>query len=205
MDQSIVDTYNNESDALIAQYESKTFEEVHSFAVQFIPPTVSLVLDVGSGSGRDAAWFASKGHRVFAIDPARQLLHKAQQRHPWHNILWMEDSLPNLDKTKALCLNFDLIWLSAVWMHLPISDREEAFSNLGSMMSENAKIMISLRHGEHTNGRTMYRVSIDELERFSAQHGLEILRTENVTDSYKRDRVWWQTVMIGRSMDQQNN
>ena len=42
---------------------------------------------------------------------------KALHRSP--DIRWLDDSLPALEKVLRSKLTFDLIWLSAVWMHVP--------------------------------------------------------------------------------------
>jgi protein-L-isoaspartate O-methyltransferase len=40
------------------------------------------VLDVGAGSGRDAAWFAARGHDVVAVEPTSAMRSEGQHRHP---------------------------------------------------------------------------------------------------------------------------
>ena len=37
--------------------------------------------------------------------------------HP--NVTWLDDSLPELSRLRALGHRFDLVLLSAVWMHVP--------------------------------------------------------------------------------------
>jgi hypothetical protein len=44
---------------------------------------------------------------------------EAQRRHPDPRIRWFEDRLPDLTSINRLGLAFDLIMLSAVWMHVP--------------------------------------------------------------------------------------
>ena len=39
---------------------------------------------------------------------------------------WLDDSLPDFQVTQRLGLSFDVILLSAVWMHLPPADRPRA-------------------------------------------------------------------------------
>ena len=61
------DVYDRDAKSLATHYESKTFEEVHADVVDLAPADVGLVLDIGAGSGRDAAWFAAHGHEVIAV------------------------------------------------------------------------------------------------------------------------------------------
>lgn len=198
MDQDIINTYNKESDKLIKQYESKTFEQVHEYALPYILERPSTVLEIGAGSGRDAAWFASRGHQVVAVEPAQDLLNKAKVLHPSSNITWVDDSLPALEKTVSLNLAFDLIWLSAVWMHLPEAERERAFRKLSGMLRSGGRIMISLRHGSPPEGRKVYQASVDELVGYARHRGLQDLCIQKTDDTYDRDGVWWQTVILHR-------
>ena len=43
------------------RYESVAAETVHGWLVDLLPSAPALVLDVGAGTGRDAAWLASRG------------------------------------------------------------------------------------------------------------------------------------------------
>ncbi len=49
------DVYDRDAEPLAARYESKTFEEVHADVLDLAPDGASLVLEIGAGSGRDAA------------------------------------------------------------------------------------------------------------------------------------------------------
>jgi ubiquinone/menaquinone biosynthesis C-methylase UbiE len=41
----------------------------------------SRALDVGAGSGRDAAWLVSRGFEVWAVEPSEVMRREAQKRH----------------------------------------------------------------------------------------------------------------------------
>ena len=55
--------YNQNADHFLTQYEKVNPEAIHISWKKYIPKTKSLIMDIGAGSGRDAAWFASMGHR----------------------------------------------------------------------------------------------------------------------------------------------
>jgi SAM-dependent methyltransferase len=52
------------------RYESVAAETVHGWLVDLLPNPPALVLDVGAGTGRDAAWLASRSLEVVAIEPS---------------------------------------------------------------------------------------------------------------------------------------
>lgn len=53
---------------LAEAYEAVDPAAVHGTLLLSLPAAPSMVLDVGSGSGRDAAWLARMGHEVVAVD-----------------------------------------------------------------------------------------------------------------------------------------
>ena len=111
--------YDVEADTLGSEYERLSFEEIHAPMCDLLPESAGCILDVGAGSGRDAAWFAGKGHKVVAVEPSTRLREAGKERHPSRDIRWMDDALPALDRVLRSKLTFDLIWLSGVWMRVP--------------------------------------------------------------------------------------
>jgi hypothetical protein len=59
-----ISTYHCGFRELTAAYEAFGFEEIHADAMPCLPTKPGLVLDVGAGTGRDAAWFANHGWKV---------------------------------------------------------------------------------------------------------------------------------------------
>ena len=69
--------YHRHASELARRYDAMAFEAIHKAILPWLPQDPGLVLDVGAGSGRDAAWFAAQGHEVFAVEPARDLRDQA--------------------------------------------------------------------------------------------------------------------------------
>jgi protein-L-isoaspartate O-methyltransferase len=53
--------YADEAEALVKQYETISFGDVHRQVIHLIPTAPSRILDIGAGTGRDAAGFAAMG------------------------------------------------------------------------------------------------------------------------------------------------
>ena len=64
-----------------------------------MPAAPALVLDVGAGSGRDAAWLTRLGHDVVAVEPSPAMRAEAERRHADQRIRWIADSLPGMTAT----------------------------------------------------------------------------------------------------------
>ncbi len=189
--------YSTHAEKLADQYNNVAFEKVHQEWLSEIPEK-GIVLDVGAGSGRDARFLAGKGLSVVAVEPADGIRERAQQYVVNQPIHWLNDKLPELAQVFSLQTKFDLILLSAVWMHVAPSERERCIRKLSSLLKANGKIIISLRHGACHDERTMYKVSADELAGFARQFGLSFrLLSEQVNaDEQGRDDVYWQTVVL---------
>jgi SAM-dependent methyltransferase len=178
-------------------YEAFGFEEIHAGALPFLPAPPGLVLDVGAGSGRDAAWFAARGFEVVAVEPAAAMREAAAALHPGPAIRWLDDRLPALGAVHRLGLGFDLVWVSAVWMHLPPEERPRAMRKLATLLKPGGRMVLTLRHGPAPEDRPMWPVDATEVERLGLDHGLALrLATERAEDRGGRPDIRWQTVIL---------
>ncbi len=189
--------YEQHAARLAGQYESLAFEDVHAGLLDALPAPGGTVLDVGAGSGRDAAWFAANGYDVVAVDPSDAMLAQARRLHPSARIHWLSDSLPDLAKVRRLGLSFDLILLSAVWMHIPPADRERSLRKLATLLAPKGRIAISLRLGAPDTERAMHEVSLLELSALAQRFGLRMVRTSDSQDRLGRAGVSWTNVVLG--------
>ena len=189
--------YDQNAGQFVDQYESLTFEQVHPALSHLLPPPGATILDVGAGSGRDAAWFAAKGYDVVAAEPSEAMRTLARQRHPSPRIHWVADSLPDLAQVRRLGLTFDLILLSAVWMHVPPASRQRALRKLATLLSPNGRIAISLRLGPPETARAMYEVTLPELTATARQFGLRLVHTDDSPDRLGRPGISWTTAILG--------
>jgi SAM-dependent methyltransferase len=106
--------YDQNISEVSRRYESVAANTVHGWLVDLLPIAPALVLDIGAGTGRDAAWLASRGLEIIAVEPSSAMRAEAQRLHPSPSIRWIPDSLPSLDQVLRLGLSFNLILLSAV-------------------------------------------------------------------------------------------
>jgi len=187
-----VSAYDAQAGELAARYESVPADTVHAALLEFTPRGRDLIaLDVGAGSGRDAAWLASLGYEVVAAEPAAGMRREAQGRHPDPRIRWLDDRLPDLSAVHRLGLAFDLVLLSAVWMHVPPPARARAFRKLATLLKPGGVIPMSLREGPPELDRPMWPAPPGEVEAFARAHGLAVLRSVVTSDQLGRADVRW--------------
>lgn len=188
--------YGTHAAALVEQYESITFGDVHHEVMHLFPPPPARVLDIGAGSGRDAAALALLGHRVVAVEPTDALRHEGLRLHGEKSIEWIDDHLPDLQQLHRRKDRFDLILLTAVWMHLDIQERRTAMRSVAGLLNANGRISMSLRHGPVPQGRRMFEVTADETIELAGLHGLNTVHVTERNDMLGRPDIRWTFVVL---------
>jgi SAM-dependent methyltransferase len=186
--------YADEAEALFRLYESIPFADAHRAVLHLIPATPGNVLDIGSGTGRDAAWFASQGHRVVAVEPTDAMRLPAMALHPSPRIEWLNDSLPDLALLRSRGERFDVVMLSAVWMHLDTRQRRQAMPNLAALIRAGGVMIMSTRHGPVPPGRRVFEVPPEEtieLARMQGLHPVLNVRTESRQEQNRVAGITW--------------
>jgi SAM-dependent methyltransferase len=186
--------YAEEAEELFERYESISAADSHRAVLHLIPTAPGLILDIGSGTGRDAAWFAAMGHRVVAVEPTDAFRLPAMALHPSPRIEWLDDGLPDLALLLARGERFDVVMLTAVWMHLDAQQRRRAMPNVASLVREGGAVILQIRHGPVPAGRRMFEVSPEETIELAQAQGLHPvlnLRTESSQDQNRVAGVTW--------------
>jgi SAM-dependent methyltransferase len=186
--------YAEEAEELFKLYESIPAADAHRAVLHLIPTAPSSILDIGSGTGRDAAWFAAMGHRVVAVEPTDAMRLPAMALHPSPRIEWLDDSLPNLASLLTRGEKFDVVMLSAVWMHLDAEQRRQAMPNLAALVRAGGVMIMMIRHGPVPAGRRMFEVSSEEtieLAQTQDLHPVLNLRTESSQEANRIAGISW--------------
>jgi SAM-dependent methyltransferase len=184
--------YTEEVDSLTRQYESVRFVDVHGPVLHLLPTAPSRVLDIGAGTGRDAAALAAMGHRVIAVEPTQAFRDRAGLLHSSPRIEWVEDYLPHLSRLTGL-ERFDVVMLTAVWIHLDAEQRSKAMRTVTSLLRPGGLLTLTLRHGPAPPGRRrLFEASAHETIDLARVHGLRLaVKVEHQADFYGRREVTW--------------
>ncbi|MBP0453246.1 class I SAM-dependent methyltransferase [Kitasatospora sp. RG8] len=183
--------YGEAADQLVVQYEEVTFEEVHREVLHLIPGQPSDVLDIGAGTGRDAAALAARGHRVVAAEPTAELRRAGERIHAGSGIRWVDDALPSVARLGTAGERYDLILLTAVWMHLAEDERPLAMDALARLLAPGGRVILSLRYGPVPPGRRMFDVPAEETIAQARARGLDLLVRTERHDLHDRAGVSW--------------
>lgn len=193
--------YSDNAQEFMTKYDSiKTIKQSWH---KYIPSEKSLILNIGSGSGRDSDLFASKGHEVLSVEPADNLRKLASSTYKHNAIHWINDSLPSLKKVRSAIIKYDLILINAVWMHLKEGpDRTRAFRIVSSLLKPGGKLIITLRHGSSPDNREMFPISALEIINLASKNALEVISDTKSIDIFNRENVSWQTIVCKLQNDE---
>lgn len=182
--------------SLAAQYEAVHPDDLHKDVMSHFPAAPASVLDIGAGSGRDAAWLADKGYTVLAVEPSETMRAEGARLHPDARITWLSDGLPGLDGVFRLGASFDLILLSAVWQHVVPGDRPRAFRKMITLLKPGGTLILSLRLGPPDTSRGMHPVSVEEIVRLAQAHGAVVKAEIGSDDQLGRSEISWSTLVL---------
>ena len=190
--------YDQHAGVLSSQYNAIEAGAVHnSWVKRHLPAKPGFACDIGAGSGRDANWLASMGWDVVAVEPSAGMRELARDKsHP--NVTWLEDALPHLNMLRSLGHRFDLILLSAVWMHVPPTSRERAFRILSELLKPSGVLVITLRHGsdeQENTQRDFHSVPADEVLEYAKRRAVALTDRFRVPDQ-SRGHVLWETLVF---------
>lgn len=195
--------YDSNAERLFGQYQSVSAEFVHRFWLDLLPNTPGSVCDIGAGSGRDAGWLAGKGWEVIAVEPSAGLrllggAFTSQLPHLNTDVTWLNDSLPYLDLLIATGRKFNLIILSAVWMHLHETQRSQSMATLKHILEPHGLLIISLRNGPDPEKR-FFETSIDELINTADSQLLQQVRELRNQEDANRPGISWDSAVFAHS------
>ncbi|MDZ7749158.1 MAG: class I SAM-dependent methyltransferase [Halofilum sp. (in: g-proteobacteria)] len=192
----MADIYSDKAERFFEQYHGLDFEALHRAWLHHLPERPGFALDVGAGSGRDAIALTERGWEVLAAEPADGFRALGEKATVGHAIQWTADRLPELATVRALSYRFDLILVSAVWMHVAPAQRERAFRVLAELLAPGGTLVITLRHGPSHDERRFHETDSGELEAFARRRALVTVHNEREDDQLGRDDVWWETLVF---------
>ncbi len=170
-----LEDYAREAPDLVQSFEALSPADVYAPLAHLLPTRPARFADVGAGTGRDAAWFVSLGHSVLAIEPTGALRAAGMKLHPSQRIVWLDDTLPELERTFARGESFDRVIVCAVWQHLDHEERIRAMPNLARLLATDGQLIMVLRHGPPAARRTNDDTQRQDAEALAQTSGLRLV------------------------------
>jgi protein-L-isoaspartate O-methyltransferase len=143
MNKPAIDYFNDRAEELARQYNALDRAKVHADLLALLPEGQSLkVLDIGAGSGADAAMFADLGHSVTATEPAAALQKIGRDVFKNKDIKWNSDILPEMGAQSKAAAPFDVVISVGVLQYIEEKKRLSSLSRMFSLVAKGGYIEI---------------------------------------------------------------
>lgn len=185
------DYYDDGAAEFAARYDAIDFWKVHAPLRRHLPDPPASVLDIGSGSGRDALALARLGYDVVAIEPSPRLRAHAAAADVDGRVRWLHDRLPSLPLVSEAGRRFDLILCSAVLMHVAPDAVGAAIGIMASLLAENGRLAVTIRDPLPGEPLDFFHAHAGgDLLANAACAGLMLVDCWTAGDALGRDRTW---------------
>ena len=149
----------------------------------------SVILEVGSGPGRDAAFMEALGYKILRTDAAENFVKYMQQAgYEAHQLDIVHDLLEQ---------RFDAIYANAVFLHFDDDDFEKALANVKTMLKPGGILALSLHKGafrgisDHKHSARYFQEWTEEqAQSFLTQRGFAVLESLEGKSVSGRNKEW---------------
>jgi SAM-dependent methyltransferase len=171
-----IEWYNLHAESVVERHESIRATDANAWLRKDLPKSPALVLDVGAGSGRDAAWLRSLGHKVIAVEPSTEMAAHARRLGRCCDIEWIDDRLPELAKVSARNSRFGFILANAMWMHLAPDERAPAIAALIGLLAPGAMLAIAFSQGTPDASGPFFECQGEEVLDIALTEGAQLVK-----------------------------
>ncbi len=152
------------------------------------------ILDVGSGSGRDACYFQKQGYQVTALEPSKNLCREIRKVFSGEIVC---SNIQNYRPTER----YDGIWACASLIHLQEEEVLQFFEKIDQYLDDNGIIYISGKNGISTGeveeGRFFLEFTEQLVEKIlTVNKKLKLEQLWYTEDASGRKGFWWMNVIL---------
>lgn len=175
--------YENNAKRYVAETISADMSKQYQ---RFLPllKEKARILDVGSGSGRDACYFQNQGYQVTALEPSKNLCREIRKVFSGEIVC---SDIQNYRPDKG----FDGIWACASFLHLQEKEVLWFFEKINLYLNDNGIVYLSgksgIPTGEAEDGRHFLEFTEELVEKILA-----------VDDRMKLEELWYTEDVSGR-------
>ena len=197
LDERTIKQYADFASTYVAEWTHQTPVVVRQLVSKWFTHG-SVVLDIGSGSGRDVSWLWNNGYKTQGVDASIGLLNSARLANP--GVPFTQDSLPLLAKISSVSV--DNVLCTAVLMHLPVGEIAPAAFNMLRVLRVGGRLICSVRPSRESepreaDGRLYTSIEPEVIAGVFRDHGAVVL--EAITSDGRRADTIWHTVVIEKS------
>ncbi|RWA81150.1 bifunctional 2-polyprenyl-6-hydroxyphenol methylase/3-demethylubiquinol 3-O-methyltransferase UbiG [Mesorhizobium sp.] len=183
---------------LAPRYDAVTFDVIHPNLSEHLP-TQGRVLDIGSGSGRDARGLAARGLQVTAVEPSIAF-RRLGEANSVRGITWIDDRLPTLARLGKVP-PFDFILCSAVLMLLAAGDLRDGFRRMAHLLAGHGRLAVDIRDPMPSEPIGVFHAHSDaQILEAAAAGGLTCIDFAERNDGLGRAAYLWRNYVFAHAM-----
>ncbi|MFP4565098.1 MAG: class I SAM-dependent methyltransferase [Spirochaetaceae bacterium] len=195
--------YETNADRIAAGYETVDLSATLERIVRRLP-AAARILELGAGSGRDAAFLLERGFEVTALDGSEAMVERAASLHPELAgrifVHRLPAPLPFADAA------FDAVLSLATLMHLPVAAVTEVLGGCRSVLRPGGRLALSVpterpgldEAGRDERGRHFTVMNARAWRRLIREAGLTPVADWSSADAAGRDGIRWWTAVCER-------
>ncbi len=201
MDRSTIDFYNENADKLAELYEIADMSEIHALLVRFLSAK-ARILEIGCGSGRDAAFLVAKGYDVTAVEASAQMMEVAQHLYPELAGRITLASVPLRDSDRLFSRQFSAVVCIGTIIHVPDQYLFEFASQIRDLVVPDGILFLSgsirnlpSQENRDEHGRLIIERVPEEIQLLFERLGFQLLTRVHNDDALGRPAKWFSLVM----------
>lgn len=200
MDERTIDAYADDADDFARQYESTAVLHHCQLFLQHFRPH-GRILEIGSGSGRDAAFLMAHGFDVVGVDATDKLIETAVRLHPELAGRLLHSPAPFGMPLPFPTGSFDGAISMATIMHLSDAQLRILAQQLSTLLADDAILIVSSSSGRtdltdlrDSRGRLYHERTVPEIVDIFTSQQFEIIEDLTSTDMHGRTLQWHELV-----------
>ena len=201
MDRATINYYNENSEILAELYETANMSAIHGLLLRFLPEK-ARILEIGCGSGRDAAFLVAKGYDVTAIEASPKMLEVAQRLNPELADRITLASVPLQDSDRLLSRQFSAVVCIGTIIHIPDQYLFEFASQVRDLVAPDGILFLSgsirnlpSQENRDVHGRLIIERAPEEIQLLFERLGFRLLTRHENDDTLGRPVKWFTLVM----------
>lgn len=199
-----VSCYEKQAEGYAAMYDGADMGMLHRLLVRYLPEK-GRVLEIGCGSGRDAAFLVGRGFDVTATDAAAAMLTVAARRHPELAGRLHQIAFPFPPNSILAARSFDAVIAIAAVMHMSDQDLFEGATQIRDLLADDGILVLSLAQGRaglsrdrDAKGRLFIERPPEELQLLFERLGFRLITRQQTSDALERS-LRWHTLVLQRA------